>query len=174
VRSGGDLLVEAEVLFNRCDADFELLAFVDFVLLELGQLGVEAIEFRVELVDTTVEARLDCCEIVFGRHVFDDIGEYLANLFEGGFLRCHTPEVYHADPLGHECADSAGVTQHEKWKKSARILEARIMRIGCDVHHGFGERTNARGAGLGGGSGVGCKGSRGAGMARWKSVHMQA
>jgi hypothetical protein len=41
------------------------------------------------------------------------------------------------------------VTQHEKRKKSARILEARIMRTGCDVHHGFRERTDARGAGLG-------------------------
>jgi hypothetical protein len=47
-RSGGDLLVEADVLFNGSDADFKLEAFVDFVLLELGQLGVEA--FDVVLV----------------------------------------------------------------------------------------------------------------------------
>jgi hypothetical protein len=41
-RSGGELFVEAEVLFDRGDADFELEAFVDFVLFELGQLGVDA------------------------------------------------------------------------------------------------------------------------------------
>jgi hypothetical protein len=29
VSSGGDLLVEAEVLFDGCDADFELEAFVE-------------------------------------------------------------------------------------------------------------------------------------------------
>jgi hypothetical protein len=34
------------VFFDHGDADFELLAFVDFVLLELGELGVEAIDGR--------------------------------------------------------------------------------------------------------------------------------
>jgi hypothetical protein len=43
------------VLFDGCDADFELEAFVDFALLELGQLGVE-------LFDAAIEARLDCGE----------------------------------------------------------------------------------------------------------------
>jgi hypothetical protein len=37
-RSGGDRFVEAEMLFDCGDADFKLEAFVDFVLLELGQL----------------------------------------------------------------------------------------------------------------------------------------
>ena len=44
---GGDLLVEAEVLFDGGDADFKLESLVDFVFLEL-QLGVEA--FDVVLV----------------------------------------------------------------------------------------------------------------------------
>jgi hypothetical protein len=43
--SGGDFLVEAEVLFDRWDANFELFTFVEFVLLEFGELGVEAIYF---------------------------------------------------------------------------------------------------------------------------------
>jgi hypothetical protein len=34
-RLGGDFLVEAEVPFDRGDADFELLALVDFVFLEI-------------------------------------------------------------------------------------------------------------------------------------------
>jgi hypothetical protein len=38
---------------------------------------------------------------------------------------------------------------------SARVLEARIMRIGCGVHHGCWMRTDARGAGLGGRKGFG-------------------
>jgi hypothetical protein len=52
VSLGGDLLVEAEVLFDGGDADFKLESLVDFVFLEL-QLGVEAFD------------------VVFGRHVLD-------------------------------------------------------------------------------------------------------
>jgi hypothetical protein len=55
------------VFLHRCDADFELEAFVDFVLLELAQLGVEAIYLpsevglhAVDLCIELVEARLDC------------------------------------------------------------------------------------------------------------------
>ena len=33
------------MLFNRGDADFELLALVDFALLELGQLRAEVVYF---------------------------------------------------------------------------------------------------------------------------------
>jgi hypothetical protein len=58
--------------------------------------------------------------------------------------------------LEHECADGLDVAQHENRKKRARILEARIMRIGCDVYHGFEEWRDARGAGLGGRLPVGC------------------
>jgi hypothetical protein len=43
VSLGGDLLVEAEMLFEGADAHFELQALVNLALLELGQLGVEAI-----------------------------------------------------------------------------------------------------------------------------------
>jgi hypothetical protein len=68
LRSGGDFLVEAEVFFDCGDADFELLAFVDFVLLELGQLGVETVD------------------VVFGRHVLDDETEHIAEFFERHFL----------------------------------------------------------------------------------------
>jgi hypothetical protein len=53
--TGSDLFVEAEVLFDRADADFKLETFVDLMLFELGQLGADSIEFAVELVDTAVE-----------------------------------------------------------------------------------------------------------------------
>jgi hypothetical protein len=78
------------MLFYGGDADFKLEAFVDLALLELGELGVE-------LFDAAIEARLDCCEIVLGRHVLDDMGEHFANLLEGGFLWCHMRGVYHND-----------------------------------------------------------------------------
>jgi hypothetical protein len=44
-RSGGNLLVDAEMLFDCGDADFELEALIYFALLKLGQLGVKAINF---------------------------------------------------------------------------------------------------------------------------------
>jgi hypothetical protein len=44
------------VLLNRGDTDYELKAFVDFAFLELSQLGVDAIDFCIELVDAAVEA----------------------------------------------------------------------------------------------------------------------
>src|SRR5271168_3545262 len=44
------------IFFNRTDADFELLAFVDFGLLEFGELCVEALYLCVDLVDATIEA----------------------------------------------------------------------------------------------------------------------
>jgi hypothetical protein len=53
--------------------------------------------------------------------------------------------VYHGGQLGH----GKDVTQHENWKKRARILKARIMWTGCDVHHGYWVGRDARGAALG-------------------------
>jgi hypothetical protein len=47
--SGGDLLIETQVLFDCGDVDFKLKAFVDFSLLELGQLGVEAMSSLVAI-----------------------------------------------------------------------------------------------------------------------------
>jgi hypothetical protein len=51
-----DFLVEAEVFFNRGDADFKLFAPVDFPLLKFGQLRVDAVDLGVELIDTTIQA----------------------------------------------------------------------------------------------------------------------
>jgi hypothetical protein len=74
------LFFDIELLFDRRDANFELPAFVDFMLFELGELRVEAIypvrldrrvDFGVELVDATIKARLDCGEVVFRSLVFD-------------------------------------------------------------------------------------------------------
>jgi hypothetical protein len=84
------------MLFDCGDADFKLKSFVDFVLFELGQLGVEtiylpseigldAVDLCVELVDAGVEAG----DVVFRRHVLDDMGEHFTNLLKGDFLGCH-------------------------------------------------------------------------------------
>ena len=97
---GRDLLVEAEVLFDRGDADFKLQALVYFVLLELGQLGVDAIylpgqvglyagEPGVQLIDAAVEAGFELGEIILRRHVLDDVGDHFAEFFERRFLRGH-------------------------------------------------------------------------------------
>jgi hypothetical protein len=72
--SGGDLLVEAEVLFDCGDADFELEAFVDFVLLELGQLGVEAIDV---VFGCHLSAKIR--DVVFSRHLAFDIGDIVGD-----------------------------------------------------------------------------------------------
>jgi hypothetical protein len=93
-------------------ADFKLEALVDFVLLELGQLGVEAIDFGrkigldavdlcVELVDPAIESRFDCGEIVLGRHVLDDMRKHASKCVERSPLCCHMGEVYHADRSAH-------------------------------------------------------------------------
>jgi hypothetical protein len=89
------------MLLNCGDADIELEAFVDLMLFEFTELGVEAIEFHVELVDTAVKTRLDCGEIVLGRHVLDDETEDFADLLEGNFLWCHTRGVYHVTKRAH-------------------------------------------------------------------------
>jgi hypothetical protein len=87
------------VFFDGCDADFELEAFVDFVLLELGQFGVEPIDFGGKVGLDVVHLFVEASDVVLGRHVLDDMGKHVGDLFEAGFLWCHTPEVYHNDRL---------------------------------------------------------------------------
>jgi hypothetical protein len=144
---GGDVLVEAEVLFDCGDTDFKLEALVDFSLLELGELGVEALDV---VFGCHLSAKIR--DVVLSRHVLDDMAEHFAEFFEADFHCGHIVEVYHGGRRGHECADSADVTQHENRGRSARILEAgkrlKIMRIGCDVHHGFQQGRGQRGEGL--------------------------
>jgi hypothetical protein len=88
------------MLFDVGDADFELEAFVDFVLLEFGELGVEAIDFCVELVDAGVQAGdvvLEAKDVLLGCHVLHDVAEHLSQFVGGGFLGDHignqTPTV---------------------------------------------------------------------------------
>jgi hypothetical protein len=103
----GDFLVDAEMLLDVGDADFELKTLVDFIFLELGQLGVKAIDFgskvgldgvdlRVELVDADVQAG----NVVFGRHVLDDMRKHISEFIEGRFLWCHMRGVYHSRSVG--------------------------------------------------------------------------
>jgi hypothetical protein len=75
-----DFLVDAEMLLDVGHANFKLEALVDLVLLELAQLGVDAIDFGrklgldhldfyVELIDAAVQAG----DVVLSRHVHDDM-----------------------------------------------------------------------------------------------------
>jgi hypothetical protein len=82
-------------------ANFKLEALVDFVLLELGQPGVEAINFSrklgldaVDLCVELVDALVQPGDVVFGRHMLDDMRQHISKFVEGCFLSCHTWEVY--------------------------------------------------------------------------------
>jgi hypothetical protein len=92
--------VDAEMLLDVGDAYFKLEALVDFVVFELGQLGVEAIDFSVELVDPAIDSRFDRGEIVLSGHVFDDMRKHVSEFVEGSLLCCHTREVYHSRSVG--------------------------------------------------------------------------
>src|SRR3984893_9770518 len=88
------------MLFDVGDADFKLEALVDFILLELAQLGVQPIDFSVELVNPAIESRFDCGEIVLGRHVLDDMRKHISEFVEGSLLCCHMRRVYHIRSVG--------------------------------------------------------------------------
>jgi hypothetical protein len=172
VRSGHDLFVEAEVFFNCGDADFELLAFVEIgrhVILDDGEIARVVIE-NLRVIG---ERGFHVGNIIFdGDDVFCHRGEAAVHLsfeiseaaFDGredAVERCLTllVRVLCGHMRGSIPRRSAGVREGyhaaRKSEKRARILEARIMRTGCDVHHGFRERTDARGAGLSGRKGFG-------------------
>jgi hypothetical protein len=72
-------LSRPEMHFNCGDADFELEALVDLMLFELAELGVDAVEFTDQLIDTSVKARLDRGEFVRG-------WEWQALLLQGAFM----------------------------------------------------------------------------------------
>jgi hypothetical protein len=78
------------MLFDFGDADFELEALVDLVVFKLAEFGVEAID-----VGFGCHLSAKIRDVVFGRHVLDDMGEHVGEFFEGCFLCCHTWEVYH-------------------------------------------------------------------------------
>jgi hypothetical protein len=84
------------MLFDCGDADFELKAFVDFLLFELREFGVEAIDV---VFGCHLSAKIR--DVILGRRVLDDMREHLANFLEGGFLCCHTWKVYHVTKRGH-------------------------------------------------------------------------
>jgi hypothetical protein len=79
--SGGDLFVKAEMLFDGGNADFELEAFVDLAFLELGQLGVEAIDFTSEVGFDAVDLCVEFFHAAVGASdVVGDRGEALIYL----------------------------------------------------------------------------------------------
>jgi hypothetical protein len=96
------------MFFDCGDADFKLEAFVDFVLLELGQLGVETINFSrklgldaVDLCVQLVDASVKAGDVVFRRHVLDHVRQHISKFVEGCFLSCHTWGVYHVAQRAH-------------------------------------------------------------------------
>jgi hypothetical protein len=62
------------MLFDRSHADFELEAFVDLALLELGQLGVQALDV---VFGRHLSANI--CDVVFGRYLAFDIGDIVGD-----------------------------------------------------------------------------------------------
>ena len=85
LRSGGDLLVEAEVLFDRGDADFKLEAFVEIgreVFLDDSEIARVVIE-NLRVIG---ERGFHVGDVVFGRHALDDEFEHFAEFVERRFL----------------------------------------------------------------------------------------
>jgi hypothetical protein len=85
LRSGGDLFVEAEVLFDRRDADFKLEASVEIgceVFLDDGEIA----RMVIENLRVIGERGFHVGDVVLGRHVLDDETEHIAEFFERRFL----------------------------------------------------------------------------------------
>ncbi len=85
---GGDLLVDAEVLFDRGDADFELQTLVDLMLLELGQLRVEPIDFGSKVGLDVVDLGIEAGDVRFGGHGRLDVGNVFRERRELFVCRC--------------------------------------------------------------------------------------
>jgi hypothetical protein len=99
------------MLFNSRDADFELLAFVDFIFLKLGQLDIDAIDFCAERINAQVEPR----NVLLRRHVLDDVREHFPDFFEGRLLRRHMQQVYHT---------AQNPCPKQRWSSVFRIIVA--------------------------------------------------
>ena len=72
------------MFFDGRDSDFQLHALVDFPFLELGELRVEAIDFRVDLVEAVMESCFNLVDLAVelsdifsecGEAAFDGVGE---------------------------------------------------------------------------------------------------
>jgi hypothetical protein len=151
---------------------------IDFFLeagdiLDLFSEIVEIPSNRFKFALNTCQLPTEVRDVVLRRHLAFDIGDVVGDRGEAalhgredGVERClafpgrvlcgHMRGVYHGGRLGHERAGGLDNTQHENRKKSARILEVRIMRIGCDVHHGSRQRRDGRSALLTRRRGLGC------------------
>ena len=84
------------MLFDGRDTDFQLHALVDFAFLELGELRVEAVylcfnavEAVFKFVNPLVEPCFNGGQVVFGRHVLDDVAEHFAEFFGRSLLGGH-------------------------------------------------------------------------------------
>jgi hypothetical protein len=85
LRSRGDLFVEAEVFFDRGDADFELEAFVEIgreVILDDSEIA----RLVVETLRVIGERGFHVGDVVFGRHALDDEFEHFAKFVERRFF----------------------------------------------------------------------------------------
>jgi hypothetical protein len=93
LRSGGDFFIDAEVLFDCGDASKRVIDFiaeaghiVEFFL-EVVEVATNRSEFRVNRRKFFAD---DLAHLVFGRHVFAEVGDVLGTSALGGRI-CSLP-----------------------------------------------------------------------------------
>ena len=118
-RSGGDLFVEAEVLFDCGDADCELEALVEIgshVILDDGEVG------RVVIKNLRVigERRFHVRDVVFGRHLAFDFGDVVGDRGEAAL---HGREDSVERCLALLCSSSSRpyMGSISRWSAGARV-----------------------------------------------------
>ncbi len=91
------------MLFDGRDPDFQLHALVDFAFRELVQLHVEAVYLcfkAIEAVSKFVNPLVEPCfnggQVIFGRHVLDEVADHFAEFFGRSFLGDHFRAVYYS------------------------------------------------------------------------------
>ena len=117
--------------FDRGDTNFKLFALVDFAFLELREVRIEPVNLRVEFVDAAIEPPFERAEVLFGRHVLDDVAEHFTEFFGRSFLGGHMAAVYHTARMADdrsrimefEGADFGWLGGHGFWMDRSRKVE---------------------------------------------------
>jgi hypothetical protein len=132
------------VLFDYGDADFKLEAFVDFVLLELGQLRVEAIDVALVAILLLISV-ISSATAAKPRSIFPSRSAKLRSTAErtlSSVTLLFFVWVFVAIYGEYSMAVVGGTNALMVWMP--RITKIRenanfgsgIMRAGCSVHHG--------------------------------------
>jgi hypothetical protein len=127
--------------------------FVELRLNDLVKAAIDGGKTFVHLVAEAADLNTHVTDLIVhvGADVLSFFFDEARKLLELGFLFCHMQGSIARRSAGMR----EGYPEHGNQKKRARILEARIMRIGWDVSHGFREGRDGRRAGLSGGRDVG-------------------